>query len=436
MEKTLVEFLKWYQAEDVSRFHMPGHKGNCSFLQSIGVKDDITEIAGADCLYQATGVLGQLEGALSELYDSDCFLSAGGSTLCIQTMLTLCRSRKLFAVRSAHASFFHAAALLGIEPIFLQTTVSASTGLCEPPSATELEGLLKQVSQPAALYLTSPDYWGNTADIEAIASICHQNNTLLLVDNAHGSHRRFLPADRHPLSLGADLCSDSLHKTLPAFTGAALLHVRRGLFSKQEIKQAMALFGSTSPSYLILLSIARCCDYLKGTAKSDFAALSRKKEQFLTETNVPCLDTDCSKLTIDAFRLGYHGKELAALFRQNQMEPEWVQDRYLILLLSPFLRNRDWTRLRRFFLELPRRAPLAISGTMPPLEPVRRCSLREATFAPKRAVPISRAVGAVSGETVFSCPPGIPLVAAGEELTEKLCQALKKSGISQINVIK
>lgn len=120
------------------------------------------------------------------------------------------------------------------------------------------------------VYLTSPDYYGREADIAAIAKEVHGRGGLLLVDNAHGAHLRFLPEDRHPMRLGADLCCDSAHKCLPVLTGGGYLHSNLPVV-KEELKAAMALFGSTSPSYLILASLDLCNRYLAGPAREEFA---------------------------------------------------------------------------------------------------------------------------------------------------------------------
>lgn len=437
MKQSLIEFLKWYNKEDFSRFHMPGHKASAPFLKGLGEKNDITEIYGADCLYQSSGVLEDLESSMSELYESDCYLSTGGCTLSIQTAITLCKDRKIFAARSSHASFFNVSALLDIDPVFLPVNISPDTGLVLPPSANEVEDMLKNCLEPAAVYITSPDYWGQTADVKSIASVCKKNNALLIVDSAHGAHQKFLYNDVHPIALGADICCDSLHKTLPTLTGAAAIHIKPGLFTKEEVKAAFSLFGSTSPSYLILASIAHCCEYLKKQGRTDFSLLEEKKKRLLKEVYIPNIPTDCSRLTIDSYKLGYTGEELGDMLRKNKIELEWAGGRYVILMLSPFLRGKDWKRLKRTFSTLSNHPVISSDDIFfEDLSPIKRLSLKEAVFAKKEFVPISEALGKVCGQTIFSCPPGIPFVLAGEEITENICKSLKKSGVFQIYVIK
>ena len=164
---------------------------------------------------------------------------------------------QILAGRNAHASFLCAARRCWIW----------RSGGCGgkpddlPPSAAELEAALDGLAEPpAAVYLTSPDYLGNRADIRELARVCRGAGVPLLVDNAHGAYLRFLPEDAHPLTLGADMTCDSAHKTLPVLTGGAYLQISREAdpFFAEQAEGAMALFASTSPSWLILQSLDRC----------------------------------------------------------------------------------------------------------------------------------------------------------------------------------
>lgn len=166
--------------------------------------------------------------------------------------------------RNVHRAFVYAAALLDFEIVWLWP--ERSTSLCGcPVSPDTLERTLAEMpAPPAAVYLTSPDYLGGMADISALAEVCRKHGTLLAVDNAHGAYLRFLEPSCHPLDFGADLCCDSAHKTLPVLTGGAYLHISRAASAslRESAKTAMAMFGSTSPSYLTLASLDLCNRYL------------------------------------------------------------------------------------------------------------------------------------------------------------------------------
>ena len=218
METPIADFVRRYADSGMIRAHMPGHKGKpflgCETL-------DITEIQGADSLYEAEGIIRRSESYAGELFGSGrTVYSTEGSSQCIRAMLYLALtcgngSRTVVAARNVHRAFVYAAALLDFEIVWLWP--ERSTSLCGcPVSPDTLERTLAEMpAPPAAVYLTSPDYLGDMADISALAEICRKHGTLLAVDNAHGAYLRFLEPSCHPLDLGADLCCDSAHKTLP-----------------------------------------------------------------------------------------------------------------------------------------------------------------------------------------------------------------------------
>ena len=170
----------------------------------------------------------------------------------------------MLAGRNAHRAFVSAAALLGFDVEWLWPASGASYHSCTVTAGDVAAALDRLGGRCRAVYLTSPDYLGHMPDIAGIAEVCHSRGALLLVDGAHGAYLRFLRPSRHPMDLGADLCCDSAHKTLPALTGAAYLHVRPGLgIDARRVKAALALFGSSSPSWLVLQSLDACNPYLE-----------------------------------------------------------------------------------------------------------------------------------------------------------------------------
>ncbi|MEG1684064.1 MAG: amino acid decarboxylase, partial [Oscillospiraceae bacterium] len=264
METPIADFVNAYLQSGVSRLHMPGHKG-CGPLGCERL--DITEIAGADELYQAEGIIARSEHNAATLFGTAAtFYSTEGSSQCIRAMLYLALLHApsggerpvIVAARNAHQSFVLAAALLDLEIVWLWAE-ELDVSLCRcNVSPEQLERALKRLPRPpVAVYITAPDYLGSTPDIAALAETAHRFGTPLLVDNAHGAYLKFLPHSTHPMDLGADLCCDSAHKTLPVLTGGAYLHVshRAPADFIENGKRALALFGSTSPSYLILQSL-------------------------------------------------------------------------------------------------------------------------------------------------------------------------------------
>ena len=427
-------FIKKYSSDDFLRLHTPGHQGRCHFINSLSSLDDITEISGSDSLYHSSGIIKDLEDEISRLYQARSVISAGGSTLCIQTMLALFRGKKFVAMRSSHISFYNTCALLGISPIWIGPSFLGFP--CKNQLAKELENALISVCEPSVVYITSPNYCGINVNISKISQICKKYNAILMVDNAHGAHLKFTTQDTHPISLGADICCDSFHKTLPTLTGAAVLHFRPDLVDKREVKHIMSIFGSTSPSYMIMNSIALCVDWLKSEAKLKFQKLQKKKDSVVKNLNVNVLKTDCSKLTIDAQNIKNGAKDVAKLLRSHKIEPEYVGSRYLTMVLSPFLSKADWNRIENCLKKIQINLNNSyIEGAHFP-QPKVKISLKQAFWSKSERVEIKKSAGRIASKCQWICPPGVPIVAAGELITPEIVELLMKNKMKYIDVVK
>ena len=259
MRTPVCDFIRDYIQRNVTRLHMPGHKG-------LGAPGDITEVAGADVLYHAQGILRESQENAAALFGTAKTLySTEGSSLSIRAIVYLLRMYTgrcpvIAAGRNAHKTFVTAAALLQADVRWLWSAQSTDLLSCTITPG-QLDAFLQE-NTVDAVYITSPDYLGNVADVSTLAQVCHKHNTLLLVDNAHGAYLRFLQPSRHPIDLGADICCDSAHKTLPVLTGGGYLHIAKEGFFAQQAEKAMSMFASTSPSYLILESLDACNRYL------------------------------------------------------------------------------------------------------------------------------------------------------------------------------
>lgn len=442
MNTPIYDFLKKYAAADMLRCHMPGHKGktgtdSLSALYPL----DITEITGADSLFEAEGVIAESEKNTAALYGSEASVySAGGSTLCIQAMLALMKqeNRRIIAARNVHRAFLNAAALLGLDvewlyPVCSGGILSGETDLCEA------ERLLAGSPQPACLYVTSPDYTGKMADIRGLSELCHRYGARLLVDNAHGAHLAFFPENIHPIALGADLCCDSAHKMLPALTGAALLHTSRAEYAPL-LKLAMSLFGSTSPSYLIMASLDLCSRYLAKDIRSDITEnLPRLAElRRCFQDRLIFAESEPFHITIKAGESGLCGNELAQLLRTEGTECEYADEELLILLMSPVCRQEDFTRLSASLKgALEKASRRKERSSLPALTPAKRVmSIRDAAFAPSELIPVDSAQGRVCASVKVPCPPAIPIAVSGELIEKQHIELLKAYGITSILVVR
>lgn len=438
MNTPVADFVQRYAKAGTARLHMPGHKGRC-FL---GCEPwDITEIHGADALYEAEGILAESEANAAALFGSQrtCY-STEGSSQCIRAMLYLAvaasGSHTVVAARNVHRAFVSAAALLDLEIRWLWPEESRSLCGC-PISPAQLEETLHSLPEPpAAVYLTSPDYLGGMAEIPTLAQVCHQHGTLLLVDNAHGAYLRFLQPSLHPLDLGADLCCDSAHKTLPVLTGGAYLHLSPTAPAQLGplAKSALGLFGSTSPSYLTLASLDLCNRYLaEGYPQRLAEAVERLAElrERLTAAGWRVEPSDPLRVTVAAPR-GVTGQELAGQLRRQGVECEYADRDFLVLMATPENTPEELAHAAAALGQCPGEAN-------PPQLPLARgeraCSIRQAAFAPRETVDAAHSLGRVCGLPTVGCPPAIPIAVSGERITPEALALFAYYGIEQVEVL-
>ena len=443
MKTPICDFVSDYIKNDPLRLHMPGHKGK-GFL---GVEDrDITEIDGADVLYHESGILDESQKNATYLFDSGLTLySTEGSTLCIRAMLTLvsmyakAKGKKpiVAAGRNAHKSFLTGCALLDIDPVW----IGKSSLLSSDISAEYLKDFFDSVDEiPTAVYITSPDYLGNISDIASLSEVCHKYGSLLLVDNAHGAYLRFLSESKHPLSLGADLVCDSAHKTLPVLTGGAYLHISRDTdsFFCDNAKQSLALFASTSPSYLILQSLDACNKYLDEGYKdilNSFAVKVEKLKNDIKSMGFMLIGDEPLKITVFSKPFGYLGTELADILQKKTIFCEFSDPDYLVMMLTPELTDENLDKIREAFSEIEKKEPIECTAL--------ECECGEkvltphdALLSPSETLPIGECVGRILAKPSVSCPPAIPIAICGEKLTNEHIKAFKYYGIEFISVIK
>lgn len=441
MKTPIVNFLKSYQEKSPVRMHMPGHKG-AGILGFEGM--DLTEIYGADELFAAEGIIKESEQNASSLFGCPTYYSTQGSTLCIQTMCTiLCQDAKskgkkpkILAGRNAHRSFIHAAALLDFE---IEWLYGNSDYLSCKIHAEDLEKAIIE-SHPTAVYLTNPDYLGNLLDIKSLASVCKKHNVLLAIDNAHGAYLRFLEPSLHPIDLGADLCCDSAHKTLPVLTGGAYLHLSDSLNQvwKNDVKHFMEYFSSTSPSYLIMASLDAANEVLDTTFRNAlFECIQRVDglKNTLVQYGYTILSGEPMKITISTKEFGYTGNEIANLLMECDIYPEFYDSDYIVLMPSPYNMKDDLKRLETCLCGIERK-PILVNKP-PKLEQSKKAmNVRQALFSSSITLDVSKSLGQVCSSVTVSCPPAILPVIPGEVISESSIEVMKYYSIETVRVVK
>ncbi len=427
---------------------MPGHKG----IEFLGCEPyDITEINGADVLYSPDGIILESENNASELFGTEhTFYSTEGSTLCIKAMLAIATASSgdnplILAARNSHKAFIYAAALLDLDVEWIYP--KAISHLCECiVTPQELENTLSSLDRkPSAVYITSPDYLGNILDIKGLSDVCHARSIPLLVDNAHGAYLNFLPESAHPISLGADMCCDSAHKTLPVLTGGAYLHISKGADESycEIAREKLSLFASTSPSYLILQSLDMCNAYLCDGYKEKLACLCNRLSEMcerLSNKGYVISAREPAKILVDASKACFSGASLAEYLRAQGIEIEFSDRDCVVMMFTPENSDEDIEKVERALLDfditLTKPAGIDILDCPKFLYPKKVMSIREAIFAPSETVCIGNATGRICASPTVSCPPAVPIVVSGEVISTDHIRLFEHYGIDKISVVK
>lgn len=457
----VVDFVKSYNESGISRFHMPGHKGK----PIIGFEPyDITEINGADVLFNSDGILAESRKLASAIFRTGrTFYSTEGSSLCIKAMMCAvlqeargrgrCLNKgKVLAARNVHKAFVDACALLDLEMVSIvgKSGNKNIDSICCCEVMTEdlqhiFQCLIGDFDDILAVYITSVDYLGNMADIMGISEVCDKYKVPLVVDNAHGAYLAFMENSMHPIHNGAAICCDSAHKTLPVLTGGAYIHISKEWDKRlsQYIDRALALFGSTSPSYLILQSLDMCNRYLsEGYNEKLTQTIARigSVRDKLKKNGIHYLEGEPLKIVINAKLSGFTGYEIAELLRAKKIECEYADGSFVVLMVTPENNERDYLRIEEWANDFQNSYADADSVVEAEIKdvhiPKRIMSIREAIFSPSELIPAKEAYGRVCAAQTVSCPPAVPIVISGEEIDEEAVGLFLKYGINKVCVVK
>ena len=446
MKTPICDFVNEYKKSGKLRLHMPGHKGK-DFLGIEGY--DITEISGADVLYDANGIIRESEEIAAKLFGAKkTVYSAEGSSLSIRAMLYLAvlhakengRKPIIAAGRNAHRVFMTAAAFLDFEISWIFPENKENIISCDI-SPEYLDAFLSESDEkPSAVYITSPDYLGNIADIKGVSTVCKKHGVLLLVDNAHGAYLGFLPKNMHPIALGADICCDSAHKTLPVLTGGAYLHISGNApdMISEYVENAMSLFASTSPSYIIMQSLDTANKYIADgyPERLEKTAISVKNlKNRLADYGFDIIGNEPMKLTMSPKSMGYTGEEIAEILSANGVECEFFDPDFAVMMFTPEIGNGEIEHIGNILLNIEKRE---IITEKPPvlLMPERAMTVREAVFSPSEEIDVSECEGRILASSAISCPPAIPIVVCGEKIDKSAIECFEYYGIKKCRVVR
>lgn len=452
----LYDKLKMYSESGVYPFHMPGHKRNpmlCDGIMPYGI--DLTEIDGFDNLHNADGCILEVQNLAEKLYNvKKAFLLVNGATGGILSAVRAMTDRgdKVIVARNSHKSVYNALELCGLTPKYIVPKVDKEFGINCSITPSQAEKAIRENPDAKLLIITSPTYEGAVSDIKEISKIAHLHNVLVLVDEAHGAHFPFsgsFPVEA--IQCGADVAVASLHKTLPSLTQTALL-----LTSNEELinplAENLAIFETSSPSYVFMSSIEKCLDFCKNTKAFDeyIIRLNSFDEKCRELKNIKVLccgndniknhnffDFDISKITVSVKGLNINGVQLADKLRNDfKIEPEMVCSDYVLLITTVCDTDEGFARLVNALQIIDSECSakelnynnLLLSQPRIALNPC-DCSGRSGDF-----YRLKNSINKISLEYVWAYPPGIPIVAKGEVITQEIVDTIFMQIENGINV--
>lgn len=431
----LYKAINDYCNSGASRFHTPSHKGDAYFLEQINelLKFDVTELPSTGSPLDGVGATFAAEEKAAKAFGvKGTIFSAGGCSLCVQSMLRLTSksNRKIICDRNIHRSALNAIIMLDLDPVWLYPDICGF-------NLRNSKRIIAENNDASAAYITSPDYYGRIKDIEGVCKSANLYNIPVVVDNAHGAHL-FAFEGMHPIERGAAMTSDSAHKTMPVLTGGAYLNINDNAFLP-EARSAMSLFASTSPSFLIMLSLDLNRSWFEAEGKRAYSELKEKVDLIERSAKnkglvIPKGERDPVRITLSGKEIGYRGFELADHLRAFGIEPEMFDDERVVLIPSPFNSNRDFIKLDNAINALKERTPLA--NYRENIEyPKRAMKPRDAYFAKRVSLDVNNSLGKISAETFSPCPPGIPLVIPGEIIDQYTVEILLRNGKEKIDAV-
>ena len=442
------------QTLSVARYplHMPGHKRRVRPAPGLGCYAwDLTEIDGADDLHDADGILADAMARTAALYGARrCWYLVGGSTVGLLAGIRALApfGSTVIAARNCHKAVYHAIELGQLTARWLTPPVDPQFGIYGSVRPADVAAALDAAPDARCVILTSPTYEGVLSDIRTIAEICHARGVPLLVDEAHGAH--YLPfAARYgwrggAVAAGADLVVQSAHKTLPSLTQTAFLQLNGDLADPAEVERQLDVFETSSPSYPLMASLDGCTRWLAEEGSAAFAAWRARLDRFdaavkgLQKTKVMCFGRDaldahpCFFAHDSGKILLQIGTEGAAYLRADGFEPEMVCGPNVLAMTSPCDEENALDRLAVVLHAWDEQAvPPAPAAHILPPPGAARCTIAEALLRPARTVPLADAAGETAAEYIWAYPPGVPLLAPGEEVTPEFlaaCRELEAAG--------
>lgn len=460
MRIPILEALEDYVGQGIVPMHMPGHKQGRGFRRAYGkdfedgsfvqnmAKIDATEVPGLDNLHYPEGPIKEAEELAAQAFGADyTFFIVNGSTAGVYAMMlsVLNPGDTAIVMRNSHRSAYNGLILGGIKPCYVIPSFCREYGIAMGITSHDIARAMDMCPEAKAVVITSPNYYGYCLDVKAIADEVHSRGKVLLVDEAHGAHLHFsrrLPADA--IAQGADMAVQSAHKTLCAFTQTAYLHVKSDKVNIEQVRKALRLVQSTSPSYMLMASLDYARALMEGQGKYMLERaidLAVEIRQRLKAAGIVCpgdemvgrygiAGFDTTKLIINMSHWGYSGYDIERILRQEYKVQLEMSDPYNGLAMITLADDRSTVgALEKALMDMVqkflKRGRLPVEDVDIPLPPM-ALTPREAYYSPKAEVPLDEAEGMICGDFIVPYPPGIPILCPGEIITKEAIEWIEK----------
>jgi lysine decarboxylase len=449
----ILKALMDYSNENNAYFHMPGHKGGNVF-KKIGfevfdinlLSMDVTEVSGIDNLHCPEAAIKEAQELAAHAFGAEqTFFLINGTTGGIYSMILAAADPgdKIIIPRNCHRSVIGAVILGRLQPIYINPELDYKFNFASGISPAAVQKAIQEHPDAKAVVITSPTYYGVCSDLEQIARIAHENNMLLLVDEAHGAHFGFhaeLP--KTALQCGADMVAQSTHKTLSAMTQSSMLHVRSNKVDIDRLRLFLQLTQSTSPSHILLASLdsARYIMQQKGEELLNDAIYwcnwlrnevnNQEKLHCLSKADIGragIFDIDSTRITVNFDKLGLSGSKADELLRSEFKLQVEMADLFNIVAISTVGDSADHIKrlakgiktIAEHFKDCKpdcERQEIKTFKSIPDM----KLLPWEAVYQAKEAIPIENSLGRICGEMIIPYPPGIPIIMPGEVINKDI----------------
>lgn len=446
----ILDALMEYQRQGTISFHVPGHKHGAGIPQLVDVwgktmfEHDLTIMPDMDSIYKPHGIIAEAQRLAADAYGADyAYFMVNGTTSAIQGMLMagLRPGEKVIVPRNVHKSVVSGMILSGVEPVYVQPPIDDYLGVVMGMTTYNVRQALRQYPEVKAVFTVNTTYYGMSPELEQITNLAHEYGIPVLVDEAHGPHFKFHPSlPMSAMEAGADAAASSTHKLAGSLTQSSMLLIQGEQLDALDVKATLNLMQTTSPSYLLLASLdaARKHMVLHGKERLTEAINLANWARHEINHNIPglyvygndmvgqpgCYDYDPTKLVINVRALGVSGFEVERILRKGFHIQVDLSDLYNVLCVVTIGDTKETVRALVDALKqiASRYRPRDVREEKIELPPIPELAYlpREAYYSETRKVPLEQAAGKIVAEMLMAYPPGIPLIAPGEILTQEI----------------